>query len=801
MGIRNRIRKQIPRLAHIYWERLAPALISDFSGNSASRTFNDPVWRSITLSPVASTLLKLPLLQRLRYTRQLGVAHLVYTGAHHSRLEHSLGCAHAAGLMFDALHNSAKTKLKDPQGMREIIVCSALMHDCGHTAFSHSGEKLLEKRFQAEWQEARNILGTWLPPTFLPHRSSIRDYALPSGAAEIATLMFLLSPSFEEYISHIGWHLPPDEVIQTMASFVVGRPFKTTLIDGNNASHTYLSRIVSGDMDADKLDYVARDAFYAGLPITVDTSRLLDQLKAVAADINTPGAREQGLQFNASDPATYYLFGLAPAGIAALELFVFTRSHLFDRIYSHHKVNAAEIQLEEMMDLWSDAWKLADESNFAFMEHLYAQEGDDGFLATLRLDPFNGLTETPAGLTPAEDIALEFSDRASALFERRLPYRALAISSKSLPEAQPSKTLFQNLLANIFEKESDREKFRIEIGKKLESANEKGVEILICPAKRNPVKENPDIWVATESTQTLQKVNSRFNVEQLANAYRDIKQVHWIFCKSESRIAVAAAVAWHLKEEYDVTLGPQSFEKAKLSITQVLEKLRKFNSDRVNSVIFAYEQDLKNSLLKLPFGLVAKLFPQFSPNGNTFIPGLYDKLRRLELPYSYYGYIFSAFNILKILLDHAEANWSKADYESEKNFQCDLETFFTGRLPPAFKVHSHEVKGAGNTDIVIDCGDRDAPIVIELKHTSSGLAEAFDQHAGQPAAYACDRSLSPVSFLYTTFNDISGQTRLVDAIDIRTGVTPHTKHVIICVGLMRYTGTPCQKGQYNKKVV
>ncbi|MEJ7596257.1 MAG: hypothetical protein WKF77_32520, partial [Planctomycetaceae bacterium] len=60
------------------------------------KTFNDPVWGDIVLFPWETLLLDSPLLQRLRGVRQLGMAHLVYPGAAHDRLEHTRGVVEAA---------------------------------------------------------------------------------------------------------------------------------------------------------------------------------------------------------------------------------------------------------------------------------------------------------------------------------------------------------------------------------------------------------------------------------------------------------------------------------------------------------------------------------------------------------------------------------------------------------------------------------------------------------------------------------------------------------------------------------
>ncbi|MBX9857892.1 MAG: hypothetical protein K2Y26_20375, partial [Gemmatimonadaceae bacterium] len=67
----------------------------------------DPLWNNIRLDPLALSLLETPVVQRLRYVRQLGLAFLVYPGATHSRFEHALGAWHLAGVALFSLLSTA----------------------------------------------------------------------------------------------------------------------------------------------------------------------------------------------------------------------------------------------------------------------------------------------------------------------------------------------------------------------------------------------------------------------------------------------------------------------------------------------------------------------------------------------------------------------------------------------------------------------------------------------------------------------------------------------------------------------
>jgi hypothetical protein len=106
-----RITKEIESLIEPWCEIILKNLDRARSRESFPKTINDPIWGVIELYPWEVCLLNSPLLQRLRGVRQLGLANLVYPGACHSRLEHSLGVLEAAERMIRALERNARTPM------------------------------------------------------------------------------------------------------------------------------------------------------------------------------------------------------------------------------------------------------------------------------------------------------------------------------------------------------------------------------------------------------------------------------------------------------------------------------------------------------------------------------------------------------------------------------------------------------------------------------------------------------------------------------------------------------------------
>src|SRR5262249_5911402 len=135
------------------------------------KSINDPIWGTIELYPWEVALLDSPLLQRLRGVRQLGLAHYVYPGAVHDRLEHSLGAVEAAARMIRALTDNAKTRrvfgldadetIPTPDDIDLVVLATrlaALLHDVGHAPFSHATEAIVGERFAEEFRRVEEVL-------------------------------------------------------------------------------------------------------------------------------------------------------------------------------------------------------------------------------------------------------------------------------------------------------------------------------------------------------------------------------------------------------------------------------------------------------------------------------------------------------------------------------------------------------------------------------------------------------------------------------------------------------------------
>ena len=105
----------------------------------------DPLWNTVTLDDAAVSIVDSAAFQRLRYIRQLGLAHLVYPGATHTRFDHAIGVYHLAQRALRQLTlRGALGEIAEHE--QRIIPYAALLHDIGHYPFSHALEELEQDR-------------------------------------------------------------------------------------------------------------------------------------------------------------------------------------------------------------------------------------------------------------------------------------------------------------------------------------------------------------------------------------------------------------------------------------------------------------------------------------------------------------------------------------------------------------------------------------------------------------------------------------------------------------------------------
>lgn len=183
------------------------------------KTIRDAVHGDIEVDHELLSILDTPAMQRLRGIKQLGMSHLVYPSAVHTRFEHSLGTLWITRRLLDGL--AARGHHID-SGARRIAMLAAVLHDVTHFPFGHTFED--ERRL------------------FVRHDRDTRrlDY-------------FLDSPGIRGGLAKSG----------------LAKEVRAVLADEPNVP-SFLRGIVKGTICADLLDYLRRDALFCGLRLDYD---------------------------------------------------------------------------------------------------------------------------------------------------------------------------------------------------------------------------------------------------------------------------------------------------------------------------------------------------------------------------------------------------------------------------------------------------------------------------------------------------------------------------------------------------
>lgn len=231
----------------------------------------DPIHGFIGLRPVEAALVDTLPFQRLRRVRQLGLTAMVYPGAEHSRFTHSLGACHVAGQLAETLARDGWT------GDVGLVRVAALLHDLGHPPFSHAGELGMHH----EAMTARLVRGGEVAEALRAHG------------------------------------IDPEDV----AGLLEGR--------GDPVGKA----LVSGQLDADRMDYLLRDARACGVRYgEYDLPRLVESV-TVAPDGS---------------------LGVRRAGLYAVEGMLLARYSMFQQVYFHRTRRLLDRLLERVLPAWPE---------------------------------------------------------------------------------------------------------------------------------------------------------------------------------------------------------------------------------------------------------------------------------------------------------------------------------------------------------------------------------------------------------------------------------------------------------------
>ena len=302
---------------------------------TGAKVIKDQIWGMIEVDQACLRIIDSPLLQKMRAVKQTGFSYLTYPPAEHSRFSHSLGMMHVVSRFLDAMKRHP-TAGQPPaavfqywqvdDGWPKLLRHAALLHDIGHMPFSHVTETILEADRQ----------------NFLCGRTTVEDFlfevedclAPPKEVhfSECLSLAIILTQRFRKfYNEYVDRQARPDDV-QKIVSMIIGIPPEEGMPG--------LSGIISGpSIDADKIDYINRDAAACGIPIGVDVSRLFLR----SAFITVQPRELQRLRHSPTLPLNpETIFVVNASGLDSIEEIGQARTALYHRVYLHQTTRNAE---------------------------------------------------------------------------------------------------------------------------------------------------------------------------------------------------------------------------------------------------------------------------------------------------------------------------------------------------------------------------------------------------------------------------------------------------------------------------
>ncbi|PIC98192.1 HD domain-containing protein [Sporosarcina sp. P29] len=241
---------------------------------SEEKVFKDPVHRYIHVRDrVIWDLVNTREFQRLRRIRQLGTTYLVFHGAEHSRFQHSLGVYEIVRRILD---DGFSGREEWDEEQRLVALCAALLHDLGHGPFSHAFEKVFN----------------------LDHEQFTQQILLER--TEVHEVLRRVSPDFPQKVADVIDKTYPDKLVVSL---------------------------ISSQIDADRMDYLQRDAYYTGVSYGhFDMERILRVMRPTEDQVV-----------------------IKQSGMHAVEDYIMSRYQMYWQVYFHPVSRSAEVILIKIL--------------------------------------------------------------------------------------------------------------------------------------------------------------------------------------------------------------------------------------------------------------------------------------------------------------------------------------------------------------------------------------------------------------------------------------------------------------------
>jgi HD superfamily phosphohydrolase len=270
---------------------------------NSKKELRDAVHGDISVDSYELNVINTPQFQRMRGIRQLGLAHLVFPGAQHSRFEHSIGVAHMASQIVRAIRDNGGEISDDELRLARIV---GLIHDIGHVPFGHTLE---DER-----------------PIF--QKDQHHD---GSGQLEL----FLRKDPLQKVLGKLGEAIERPDLITDIVR-VMSLTHDRNVGPDYNKREMLVASIIGNTICADLLDYLKRDPYFTGIKHTYDEKL-----------ISTFEVDNDMIYLNLKDEASELRRGVLSEITHLLRL----RYTLGERVYYHLTKSAASAMVSKAVEL------------------------------------------------------------------------------------------------------------------------------------------------------------------------------------------------------------------------------------------------------------------------------------------------------------------------------------------------------------------------------------------------------------------------------------------------------------------